>query len=168
MARPFKGTMGIAYPIDGISRKLALRSEIAGNKSFEASTHDVEMPNVQYMGGMQRGYNVVTGSGKSQDIKVQYLFIKKHKAALNDNQRATINLFSAIARAVKAIKRDLTQLTRIQQQYIQARADVTKTINGISVKGYSDIWRWVFAVQFAGLKADEDYPVNTFPNAFDA
>lgn len=172
MAKAYKGTMGVAFPIESIDRKLALRREKAGSKTIDSGSnnHSVIVPGVKYMGGFTRNYSVVTGSGKSETIKVQYLNVRKYSRStpLTTAEVEQRNTFRAVSKAVPVILEDLTQITRIQQLFLQARADVTKRINGVSMLGYSKLREWMFAVQYAGRKANPSYDVETFPNAFDA
>lgn len=173
MGKAFMPTMGVAYPIESINRKLALRSEVSGLKTLDHGSGNgtsVKVPGAKYMGGMTRSYGIVTGSGKKETVKVQYLFIRKHarNTPPSVHEIDLHNNFATISRAVTHILEDLTQVTRIQQMYLQARADVTKKLNGVSVLGYANIRAWIFGVQYAGLKASDEYPVNTFPSNFDA
>lgn len=171
MGKAFMPTMGVAYPIESINRKLALRSEKAGLKYLDhGNGQDVKVPGAKYMGGMTRSYGIITGSGKKETVKVQYLFIRKYARTTPPSvQEIDLhNNFATISRAVTHILEDLTQVTRVQQMYLQARADVTKKLNGVSVLGYANVRAWIFGVQYAGLKASGEYNVNTFPSNFDA
>ena len=171
MAKAYKGTMGVAYPIESINRKLALRRETAGSKTYNSGTndHSVVMPGAKYVGGFTRSYSVVTGSGKRETIKVQYLNVRKFSRSTpvttaEINQR---NIFRTVSQALVDLMEDLTQVTTIQQKWLAAIADSSKRMNGVSAVGYATIRQWVFAVQYAGLKADSSYDVTHFPANFD-
>lgn len=172
MAKAYKGTMGVAFPIESIDRKLALRREKAGSKSIASGSnnHSVIIPGVKYMGGFTRNYSVVTGSGKRETIKVQYMNVRKYSRSTpvttaEVNQR---NNFRTVSQGVVVLMEDLTQVTQIQQKWLAAIADTSKRMNGVSAAGYANQRQWVFAVQYAGLKANPSYDVEQFPANFDA
>lgn len=169
MPKAFKSTMGVAFPIESINRKLALRSEKAGGLKV-TENHNVELPDVQYMGGMTRTYNVVTGSGVKTPAKTQYLFIRKNGrlTALTNHERALRLNFKIVSKGIATLLDDLTQVTRIQAMWLAACGDISKKVNGKSAKGYATLRSWVFAVQYMGLANDEEYDVTTFPQSFDA
>lgn len=171
MAKAYKGTMGVAFPIESIDRKLALRREKAVSQTIQSGTnnHSVYIPGVKYMGGFTRTYAVATGSGKRELIKVQYMNVRKYgrSSAASVAEITLRNNFRTVSQGVAELMQDLTQITQIQQKYLAALADVTKRMNGVSVKGYATLRQWVFAVQYAGLKASESYDVTQFPANFD-
>lgn len=169
MGKAFLGTMGVAYPIESINRKLALRSEKSSEKKFTGRSSDVELPSVKYMGGFTRKYRVTTGSNKVEVVTPQYMFVRKNarSSAITTTELQLRNRFRSVSQGVATIMEDLMQLTTVQQMFLAARADITKTCNGVSMLGYATIRAWVFAVQYAGLKADETYNVDEFPQAFD-
>lgn len=166
MAKQFKGTMGVAFPIESINRKLALRRETSGTKTVAGKI----LGGHKFMGGFTRTRSVVTGSGKTESIMVQYAFVRKfgRKSALTSKDITNRQNFAAVAKSVQTILEDLTQITRVQQLYLQARADVSKKMNGVSALGTASFRGWIFAVQYAGLKNDDEYNTDQFPNAFDA
>lgn len=172
MAKAYKGTMGVAFPIESIDRKLALRREKAGSKTVESGSnnHSVIVPGVKYMGGFTRTYSVVTGSGKRETIKVQYMNVRKYSRS-TPVTTAEVNLrnnFREVSQGVVVLMEDLTQVTLINQKWTAAIADNSKRMNGVSAQGYANIRQWVFAVQYAGLKANPSYNVEQFPANFDA
>ena len=171
MSKAYKGTMGVAYPIESINRKLALRREKAGSKTYDSgnNNHQVFIPGTKYMGGFTRSYSVVTGSGKRETIKVQYLNVRKFSRSTpvttaEVNQR---NNFREVSQGVVVLLEDLTQVTQVSQKWKEAMADSTKRLNGVSAVGYANMRQWVFAVQYAGLKANPSYNVEQFPANFD-
>lgn len=171
MAKAYKGTMGVAFPIESIDRKLALRREKAGTQTIQSGTnnHSVIVPGVKYMGGFTRTYSVCTGSGKKELIKVQYMNVRKfgRTSPASVAEIGLRNRFAQVSQGVVELLEDLTQVTQIQQKYLTALSDVTKRMNGVSAKGYASLRQWVFAVQYAGLKASESYDVTQFPANFD-
>ena len=166
MAKQFKGTMGVAFPIESIDRKLALRKETSGTKTVAGKF----LGGHKYMGGFTRTRSVVTGSGKTETVKVQFAFVRKNGRTSPLKQKEVENrqMFAAVCQSVPTILEDLTQITRVQQMWLQARADVKKKINGISALGASTFRGWIFSVQYAGLKNNEEYDTDQFPQSFDA
>lgn len=171
MGKAYIGTLQVAYPIESISRKLALRSEKAENKKLSQggdSSHQVIIPGTKYMGGMVRSNYVVTGNGKSELVKTQYLFIRKNarESAVTDAEIAQRTIFAEVSPAVAALKKNLSQISKMQRMFLESRDDNNKTVNRISAKGY-DYAGWIFAVQYAGRKASSSYDLTKFPDAFD-
>ena len=166
MAKQFKGTMGVAFPIESIDRNLALRKETSGTKTVAGKV----IGGAKFMGGYTRTYGVVTGSGKTEAVKVQFAFVRKNgrTSPLKQKEVANRQMFAAVCQSVPNILEDLTQITRVQQMWLQARADVKKKINGISALGASTFRGWIFSVQYAGLKNNEEYDTDQFPKSFDA
>lgn len=166
MAKQFKGTMGVAFPIESINRKLALRRETAGNKTVAGKI----LGGHKYMGGFTRTRSVVTGSGKTESVMVQFAYVRKfgRTSALTSKDVTNRQNFAAVAKSVQTILEDLTQLTRVQQLWLQARADVKKKINGVSALGTSSFRGWIFSVQYAGIKNNDEYNTDQFPTGFDA
>lgn len=171
MAKAYKGTMGVAFPIESIDRKLALRREKAGSQTVRSggNEHKVFIPGVKYMGGFTRTYSVITGSGKIEAIKVQYMNVRKYGRSTPPSvaEITLRNRFAQVSQGVVELLEDLTQVTQIQQKYLAAIADTTKRMNGVTAKGYASLRQWVFAVQYAGLKASDSYDVTQFPANFD-
>ena len=167
MAKAFMPTMTVAYPIESINRKLALRREVAGTKTIEKgdATHSVELPATKFMGGMVRTRKVCNGKNGVDTIQTQYLFVKKYKGQpeINADYIKRRNTFTAVSQGVAHILKDLSQITTVQMAFISARNDSTIAYNGVHTKGYSSLRDWVFAVQYAGLKDNDQYNVNQFP-----
>ena len=158
--------MGLVFGIESLNRKLALRAEVAGDKKVNGK----HVGGAKYIGGFTRAYSVTTGSGKKEKIVPQYCFIRKYgrSSVLSVKEINNRNNFRAVSGGVKNIMEDLMVITRVQTMYVNAMADVSKKINGVSALGYATLRSWVFAVQYAGLKNDDQYDVDTFPQAFDA
>ena len=165
MSKAYRQTMGVAYPIESINRKLALRSEKAGGKSVGK----VELPSVKFMGGFTRTYRVCTGSGTVEIIKPQCLFVRVNKRSTQPDQDEIARrlLFKRASQGTSSCMKDLSQLTNIMSKAGEARADLTKTLNGVSALGYSTVRDWAFAVQYAGLKNNAQYDEDTFPANWD-
>lgn len=161
----YKQTLGVAFPIESISRKFALRRETAGAKSLSNGAKTIKVPSTKFMGGMVRQHSVVSGNNQRTAFRQQLLFIKKYNRStpLSTDEVRLRNNFSKVATAVAALMKDLSQISRIQMTYSACLADNRKTLNGVSVVGYGTVRDWVFAVQYAGLKDNPEYDVTVFP-----
>ena len=153
MATYIKGTIGYIPAVDQINRKFALRKKKAhtGTNCF--------------MGGMTLN-QVRAGKGL---VSKNLMFFRENNRStpVKNSERAARNLFKAVSQAVAELIVDLSQITRIQEMWIEASSDLSKKINGKSAKGYT--YRgWVWAVQYNGKSADPNYDLKTFPNSFDA
>lgn len=166
----YKNNLVLAYPIESVSRKFALRRETAGEKSVSNAgdgSKSVEIPSTKFMGGMVRYRKVMTGIGKIEQFPQQCLFVKKYGRSTNvttDEVKAR-NLFSTVSAGVAVIMKDLMQISFIQQSWDRALTDKSYKPNGVSRIGYDSIRNWVFAVQYAGRKDNDAYNVNKFPGA---
>ena len=158
MAKAYKNNLVLAYPIESVSRKFALRRETAGEKSVSDAgdgSKSVEIPSTKFMGGMVRMRRVMTGVGKIEQFPQQLLFVKKYgrSTGLNTDEVRNRNYY-------------LMQISYVQQQWMKALNDPNVHPNGVSRKGYGSIRDWVFAVQYAGLKDQGmDYNADHFPGA---
>ena len=171
MSKAFMGNMRVAFPIESISRKLALRSEIAGKDHIGTGsmTKTAYKTPTKYLGGMVRTYTVNAGDGKSETVTAQYLFFRKNKAVQSSqNVMQAQERFAAVSAGVKTLIHDLSQLGRVGSLYRACRENGAKRVNGVGAVGYAKLRDWVFAVQMAGLIADPDnYDVAVFPQALD-
>lgn len=171
MAKAYKNNLVLAYPIESVSRKFALRRETAGEKSVTDAgdgSKSVEIPSTKFMGGMVRTRKVMTGTGKIEQFSQQLLFVKKYgrSTSLNADEQRNRNYFAKASEGASHIMKDLMQISYVQQQWMNALNDPNVHPNGVSRKGYGNIRDWVFAVQYAGLKDQgADYNVDHFPGA---
>ena len=160
--RYIKGTISYTPEIDEISRKFVRRSTTAnsGKKAgpvyFEANG---------WMGGSVRtSIRAGLGQVRRNTLVVRTQGITTPPSA---EQMATRSLFIFVAKAITPLLEDLTQMTQMQRLWAEAQANPSKTMNGVAAYGYT--YRgWVFAVQFAGKKANNSYDLSKFPAAFDA
>lgn len=170
MAKAYKNNLVLSYPIESVSRKFALRRETAGEKTITnagGGAKSVEIPSTKFMGGMVRMRRVMTGTGKIEQFPQQLLFVKKYgrSTGVSTEEVAARNLFSKASKGASVILKDLMQISYVQAQWIAALNDQNVHPNGVGRKGYSNIRDWVMAVQYAGLKADDQYNENHFPGA---
>lgn len=166
----YKNNLQLAYPIESVSRKFALRRETAGEKSVSNAgdgSKSVTIPSTKFMGGMVHYRRVMTGIGKIEQFPQQLLFVKKYgrSTGLSTDEIRYRNIFADVSAGVAHIMKDLMQISYVQQQWMNALNDPKVHPNGVSRKGYEKIRDWVFAVQYAGRKDSADYDVNKFPGA---
>lgn len=167
----FKNNLVLAYPIESVSRKFALRRETAGEKSVSDAgdgSKSVNIPSTKFMGGMVRYRKVMTGIGKIEQFPQQLLFVKKYgrSTGLNTDEVRNRNYFAKASAGAAHIMKDLMQISYVQQQFSLALNDPNIHPNGVSRKGYESIRDWVFAVQYAGIKDQGmDYNADHFPGA---
>lgn len=163
MPNYIKGTIGYINAIEQINRKFVPR-KVKCTKSEEI------LPNVKtlsqgWMGGMTT-LKYRAGLGL---VSKNLVVVRQDARATqpSTDELAARAMFNTIAGAVRTLMKDLSQLTRIQRMYNEAAADLSKTLNGVRAYGYT-LRGWVFAVQYAGRKENDQYNVNQFPSAFDA
>lgn len=166
----YKNNLVLAYPIESVSRKFALRRETAGEKKVTDAgdgTKTVKIPATKFMGGMVRHRSVMTGTGKIEQFAQQSLFVKKYgrSTPVGANEVKARSNFAKVSTAVAGLRVNLTQMSYIQTQWKNALTDPNVQPNGVGRIGYGNLWDWVFAVQYAGLKADPNYDVDHFPGA---
>lgn len=166
MAKYIKGNIRYQPVVEEISRKFTTKSNTC-TRSLVAGP--VKIETTGWMGGAVRQ----TGRAGVGIVRKNYLVIRENARAtgVSHDELQNREIFTAASRGKNHILYDLSQLTRVQTMYMEASADLSKHINGVSANGYT-LAGWVFAVQFAGKKeaveAGTTYDVNTFPSAFDA
>lgn len=162
MAVKIKANIAYQPVVESISRKFVPRKETA-TAGYKAGP--VIVANAGWMGGAKR----TAGRAGLGTTSLNYLVIRTagRTTPWTENEKNNHKVFKIVAVAVPELLMDLTQITRIQELYLEAQKDLNKTINGVSAYGYT--YRgWVFAVQFAGRKESDSYNVSQFPASFDA
>ena len=162
MAKVLKSNIYFDPMVESINRKFTQKK----NKcSAPTTTGPVQVGGVRYMGGATR----TTNRGGFGTCKKNYAFFRDgyRQSPVLAEETARRMLFAQAVAGRNHIKRDLSQVTRVAEMIVEALNDLTLTVNGISMRGYTP-WGWVMAVQYAGKKASASYDVNTFPTAFDA
>lgn len=160
----------LAFAVEGISRKLALRRETCIEKSVNKGglgdvTKATVIPGHTYMGVVSRMRNV-NGIGQ---VRQNFLFIRKSMAAvpLTSEQVDQRAYFGAGIKWVKAAWSDLNAITQNQMRYKAAREDFSKTIEGVSAYGYKNMRGWMSAIAIR-LKAADKLPQTHVLPDFDA
>lgn len=153
--------------VDGISRKLALRKETCTDKVLiNGGGKEVIIPGVTYMGASVRKVSINGYGPVSKNI----LFMRKPMAqrvadAAELERRAR---FTGAVRWAAAALNDLSTIEANDAKYSQARADLRKTIAGVSASGYESINGWMMAIAYAYSLQHDAFPSGTSLPAFDA
>lgn len=153
----------LAFAVEGISRKLALRRETCIEKDVIVGhlggvPDAMKIPGTTYMGVVSRMRNV-NGIGQ---VRQNYLFIRKSMKApeLTTEQLDQRAYFAAGLKWVKDAWSDLNAITQNQQRYKAARGDFSKTIEGVSAYGYKNMRGWMSAIAIR-LKAADKLPASS-------
>ena len=148
--------------VEGISRKLALRSEKCVTKQIS----NVIVPGHTYMGIVSRTKNVI-GYGP---VISNSLFMRKPMVlgtVSADVQVLRTRFYNATQWSAAALK-DLSSLTNNQLKFKQAKADTSKTVSGVSAAGLQTFRGWMTAIAYAILLDGGTLPSNHEVPAFDA
>lgn len=159
----------LAYAVEGISRKLALRRETCVEKKLEVGgngLHKLTIPGHTYMGVTS---NVVKVHGYGQ-VRKNRLFIRKSMVApVSTSEQIENRAYFTQANAwVVAAQKDLMAITTNQQRFFAAAADLNKTIAGVSLEGYQKMRGWMCAIAFRLLSEGKTLPANHILPEFDA
>lgn len=159
----------LAYAVEGISRKLALRRETCVEKKLEVGGngfHKMTIPGHTYMGVTS---NIVNVHGYGQ-VRKNRLFIRKSIVApIYTSEQLDNRAYFVQANAwVVAAQQDLMAITTNQQRFYAARADLSKKIEGVSLEGYQKMRGWMCAIAFRLLANGKTLPANHILPEFDA
>lgn len=150
------GTITYLTGIEGVSRKFALRHEIAG-KTIPC-----------FIGGMVRKTAKV-GIGI---ISKNFMFVRKNAISVSPSE-TQMNLRELLSRTSKAaayIMKDLSQITSTQELFKVGKEDFTKKMSGVSVYG-CNYRSWIWKVTYARVSNDPtitDQALKQFPTTWDA
>lgn len=161
------GNVSLIPAVEGISRKLALRRETCTQKTLQRGIQgEIVIPGHTYMGVISKSVNVI-GYGSANRVN---LFMRKSTilSPATAGQVQTRSYFAAARRWVVDAQEDLSVLTANQAKFVAAVNDLSKTIKGISARGYQSMNGWMMGIAFAILKDGEELPSNHALPAFDA
>lgn len=174
MAQFIKGSIAYQPVVEQINRKFALKKTKCSAPLPSDKLPVKIIPN-SFMGGATRN----SSRGFYGACKKNYMFMRENARTTPPSVKEMDlrNNFAQVVAGRQHILEDLTQVTLVQALWIGGKVgnvtyegaynNPSLLINGVSAKGYT--YRgWIFAVQYAGLKADEEYDVNHFPTAYDA
>lgn len=150
------GSIAYAPMIESVNRKFVRRQDVVGkNISFA-------------MGGGTR----TTSYAGVGPVAKNYIFLRKFgiTVAPTAEQTQLRKYFGLAAKARAYIKKDLTQISSVQNLWKQASEDPSKLISGVSAYGRS-YDGWIFSVCYARVSDNPEITwdaLKTFPTAFDA
>lgn len=158
--------IGYMNPVEQISRKFVPRHMTSRAASSALPGPGYILPKVKWFGAAVQerkvqGYGTVT---KNIFVCRQYGRTSLPKAAELSRR---VNFALANQWAVGAFKDLMAQAQNIQR-WLDAINDFSKTIKGVSAKGYQTTRGWVVAVAIAILDAGETLPKDHVLPAFDA
>lgn len=159
----------LAYAVEGISRKLALRRETCIEKNLGVGGngfHKLTIPGHTYM-GVTSTVVKVHGYG---NVRKNRLFIRKSMVAPSYTSEQLDNRANFIAANawVVAAQTDLMAITTNQQRFYAAAADLSKKIEGVSIEGYQKMRGWMCAIAYRLLANGKTLPSNHILPEFDA
>ena len=161
MAKYIKGNISYLPVVEQINRKFTTKKNTCSNVSYGPT----KAQPAKFMGGATL---TRTRAGMGA-VSKNYMFFRENPRT-SPLQAEEINrrqIFAAVRKAIETILEDLSQISRVQTLFLEAKDDSTKRINGVSAMGYT-IKGWMFAVQYAGRKNNPSYDVDTFPQGFDS
>lgn len=156
--------------VEGISRKWALRRESCVAKTYTrtggSGDNGIIVPAHTYMGSTQRVRNYIGIGPVQQNV----FFMRKPmaKQSLSAAQTQVRSFFSGACAWSAAAFNDLTALSHNRELFVQAKADFTKTISGVSAYGYTSMRNWMSAIAYAIYKDGGTPAANHQLPAFDA
>lgn len=153
--------------VEGVSRKLALRKETCTDKVIlHPGGKEVLIPGVTYMGASVRKVNIAGYGPVSKNI----LFMRKpmaQRVADSAELERRARFTGAVQWAATACS-TLSTIEANEAKWNQARADISKTIAGVSASGYESMSGWMMAVAYAYSLQHDAFPTGTSLPAFDA
>lgn len=166
MAQFLKSNISFDPVVESINRKFVKKSikckDVSGNLG---RVGPVFVEAVSYMGGATR----TSSRGVLGNCKRNYVFFRDgyRTTAITPAEQARQLNFAKAAAGRNAIFMDLSQVTRLYEMIAEAKNDPSKTVNGVSMRGYT-ARGWVMAAQYAGLVNSSSYNENKWPTTFDA
>lgn len=166
MAIRLKANVGYQPIVEEVSRKFVPKKQTARRST---KVGPIMVAEAGWMGGgVRTSYRSELGECKRNFLIIR---VNSRQSEISDAELVARTNFGQVAPAIPDILSDLTQITRLQRMWIEAKDDQTKTVNGVRARGYT-MRGWMFAVQMAGLvnaqEAGTSYDVHTFPTSFDA
>lgn len=160
-------TISFMPAVSGISRKFALRKETCTTKDLSRGNSELTIPGVAYMGASVRNVSVV-GYGP---VQKNVLFFRRPmaKPIPTAGQLEVRARFQQVNQWVRDAFEDLSAMQTNMTRWRDAKADLSKTISGVSARGYQSMSGWMKGVVTAYAAAHEGSTPSghTLP-AFDA
>lgn len=163
MAKKKFSTIGLSPMVESVNRKFARRIDTSYNKRVPKGldgNNNISIPGNTFMGCSTRDVNII-GVG---NVKKHIMFFHRPmnepvptQAVLN----ARTNFSETVEWANTRVK-DLSVIANDRQKFLEAKADFSKRIKGVSAYGYEGMRGWMFAIGMAYLKAGQDLPSGAF------
>lgn len=163
--------IGYTLPIEKVSRKFARRvdtasSKVASTNNTGLGVRTIKLPVRSWMGASSKEVNIF-GYG----IHTRNSFIVRTKGrstvALADELAARA-AFTKASKWVTAAMKDLMAINANQSRFLNATADLSKRVKGVSAQGYQTMRGWMFAIAIAIQNASETLPNDHLIPDFDA
>lgn len=160
--------IGYIMPVESISRKFAPRHETS--RANRGSDYKVGpgyiIPSKKWIGAASIE-SLVIGVG---NVTKNILVCRAHGRQSLATSHELLNRadFNATAIWVAEARKDLMAINSNNAKFLAAKADFSKTIKGVSARGYQGMFGWMFAVAMAIRKDNEQLPVDHLLPAFDA
>lgn len=167
MATTYKKFSNVSFmpAVTGVSRKLALRREKCYNVTIPRGNGvGIALPGKTYMGVVTKEVGIL-GHGTVTKCTL-FMRTPMNRPADTTAQLEHRNAFTAGIMWANAAIKDLAVLAQNQQKFLEARQDLSKRIEGISVLGYQSFRGWMQGIAIALAKADK-LPQNHLLPAWD-
>ena len=160
--KTYKANITFMPVVESINRKFALRRETCSQT--EVGDKIIKSPGYMGAGTHER---LVVGYGW---VKRNYFFMRKHarSTAVTDDEQLQRSYFGSVSKWNKQVWHNLSVVTANQEKWEAAKADLSKTIKGVSAKGYTGPIGWSFAIGIAIKRDDQTLPATGALPEFDA
>lgn len=166
MAKRFS-TIGFTPMLESVNRKFARRIDTCYNKEVSKGLYggdsSIKLPGNTYMGCSTRQVNVIGVGTVAKNI----MFFRRpmNEPLVTSAQLTNRTNFSETSTWVTERVKNLSVIANDRQKFLEAKADISKKIKGVSAYGYSargGMYGWLFAIGMAYLKAGDDLPSGAF------
>lgn len=162
MAKRFS-TIGLSPMVESVNRKFARRIDTSYNKTFPKGlngNNETALPGNTFMGCSTREVNII-GVGT---VKKHIMFFHRpmNEPVPTAAVLAARTNFSDVSEWANLRVKDLSVISNDRQKFLEAKADFSKRIKGVSAYGYEGMRGWLFAIGMAYKKAGQDLPTVAF------
>lgn len=162
MAKRFS-TIGLSPMVESVNRKFARRIDTSYNKRVPKGldgNNNISIPGNTFMGCSTRDVNII-GVG---NVKKHIMFFHRpmNEPVLTSSQLTNRTNFSDVSQWEVERVKDLSVISNDRQKFLEAKADFSKRIKGVSAYGYEGMRGWLFAIGMAYKKAGDDLPSGAF------
>lgn len=167
MAKKKLSKIGYVLPVEQISRKFAPRKHTAAAaRNGGYGGPDYVIPARKWMGAATVN-SYVNGYGDVQK-NIFVVRVNGRTSLPTASELSNRSNFTLCRAWMEAAYRDLMAVNANQAKYIEAKEDFSKTIEGVSARGYQGMRGWMFAVAMAIKGGGGVLPTDHLLPAFDA